>query len=386
MNGRGPGPRVLHLGKYFHPFRGGIENFLRDLAREQAATAEVLVLAHHHQRGASTSREEMDNVAVVRVRTFGSLAHTPLAPGFGAVLARELAGFRPDVVHAHLPNVSAFWLLLHPPGCPVVVHWHADVAPSALDRRLAALYPFYRPLEQALLRRARRIVVTSRPYLETSQPLARHRDRCRVVPLGLDPARFVGRDQEAAQAPPDAGPMLLAVGRFAYYKGFEHLVRAAALLPGVRVVIAGGGPLWPAMRRLVDGLGLAGQVELPGPVDDATLHRLLAGCQVFCLPSVERTEAFGMVLLEAMAFGRPLVTTAIPGSGMGYVNQDGITGIAVRPGDPQALAAAVRRLLDDDGLRCGMGRAARERFAAEFHIRPAARRISAVYAEARGEA
>ncbi|MFO7596527.1 MAG: glycosyltransferase [Desulfocurvibacter africanus] len=425
--------RVLHLGKYYPPALGGMETFLRDLATAQVAQGlEVCVLAHAERPWRLGSREVAAGVDVRRAAILGQLAFAPLAPGYPLALAGLLADFRPQVIHAHLPNTSAFALLglsalpeaIRP---ALVLHWHSDVVTDG-SRSLARLYPLYRFFEQALLRRADAVVATSSPYLQASEALAAHRAKCRVISLGLDPLRLPqpspseiaaarahalkhfanemrvqgnhfpgGRESERGpsrsgrQRPISVqtqialgnnGFLVLAAGRFSHYKGFEVLVRAAGLLPErARVVIAGDGPLRRDLLRLAKGLGVEDRVRMPGSLPETHLHALMAGCDCFCLPSVARAEAFGLVLAEAMRFGRPLISSRLAGSGMGVLNEEGITGLAFEPGNAPELASVVRRLMDDADLRESMGQAGRERFDTQLHIAPVSARMTELYRE-----
>ena len=376
--------RILHLGKFFPPFSGGVENVMFDLmAAQRKAGHDARAIAHHHRPLAGTSRDTISGIPVLRVRTLGSLVYAPVSPSFGFHLRSELRSFVPDVVHVHMPNVSAFWLLLlrHLPR--TVLHWHSDVVPSALDRRLALLYQGYRIFERRILARADAVVATSPQYLEHSAPLREFRAKCHVVPLGLDPQRLnaASADPQAVKAlKSGAHRLILSAGRFTYYKGFEHLIRAARDLPqDVRVVISGAGPLLEQCRRLAAELGVADRVSLPGMLPDAELHALLAQCDVFCLPSVERTEAFGLVLLEAAALGRPLVTTDVPGSGMSHANIHGETGLVCQPADSKALASALRTLMDDPQQANIFGNNARQRFQALFTMEAVCDAIVQIY-------
>lgn len=362
-----------------------MEAFVHDLAVAQAAQGHaVRVLAHQDGFARSTRREAIRGVTVGRVRSFGQAAYVPITPEYPLQLQALRRRFQPDVIHAHLPNASAFWLLPQSLACPLLLHWHADVVASALDRKMGILYHFYRPLETLLLKRADRVIATSRAYLETSQPLAGFKDKTRVVPLGIDPSRLSGDpgavDPETGD-PETAGAAftVLSVGRFAYYKGFEYLVRAAERVAGVRFILVGDGPCFPGIKRLVRQKGLEGRVRLPGQVDADRLRALFAACDLFCLPSVERTEAFGMVLLEAMSLGKPLVTTRVPGSGMNAVNVHGVTGLQVPPADADALAAAIGSLSRDRAGCRQMGAAARRRFERHFSISSVEPQITSLY-------
>lgn len=372
--------KVLHIGKYFAPFRGGVETYLLDamtaLTRRGVTCA---ALVHDHRaslRGRETSRNVDGRAFVVsRAATWFRLAFTPISPGFRGRLRRLLDDFAPDIVHVHLPNPSAMWLLTlaQAGGRPLVVHWHSDVVTAAHGPLMKALYRLYRPLERRLLDRAAAIVATSESYLDSSESLRAWPEKCHVVPLGLDPARFAAIDSGAGGAGSGDGTgnevlNVLAIGRLTYYKGFGYLIRAAARVEGVHVHIVGEGELKRELRGLARQLDAQGRVTFHGAMDDTGLAHMLSDCDCLCLPSIERTEAFGLVLLEAMYFGRATVASAVRGSGMDWIVQDGITGLKVPPRNVDALAGALRRLRDDRDLVSELGRGGRERFDDQFTI------------------
>ena len=375
--------RVLHVGKFFHPYRGGIENFLLDLALELKRSGIVSsILAHHERPLRRTQNEILDGLEILRTLSLGQILYAPIAPSFGRHLSRLIRGFKPDLLHIHVPNISAFFVLAAQKRPPYIVHWHADVVPSIIDRRLRLFYPPYSLLEKALLKNAEAIIVTSQAYLDASPPLVPFQHKCHVVPLGLDPARLCCLEQTGISPASTKSPhrfTVMCAGRFTYYKGFQFLIEAAQQVPEARFILAGEGPLRKRMMEKVALLGLKDRVFLPGLLSDHELHLLIAGCDVFCLPSIERTEAFGLVLLEAMAFGKALVTTDIEGSGVNWVNQDGITGLVVRPRDSEAIADAIKRLAREPHLRRSMGDKARKRFAELFHIRKVTQEVISIY-------
>lgn len=374
--------RVLHVGKFYAPFHGGIETFMGDLlpALTRLGVANC-ALVHAHDGNAPWPRLEASDWAaetgplILRAPCYGRFVYAPVSPAFPLWLKRAAAGFRPDLIYMHVPNTSAFWALglgsLR--AVPWAVHWHADVVSSAHERKLALAYPFYRPFEQALLKRSRGVIATSPPYVESSAALAPWRERCRVVPLGLDDKRISPPSEaDLAQARAawggEGGLKALAVGRLTYYKGHEVLIRAAARTPGVRVNIVGRGEGRAGLEALITELGVGDRVRLLGSLDDRELNAMMAACDVFCLPSIERTEAFGVVLMEAMRYGRPLVASRIPGSGVGWVVEEGETGLLTPPGDAAALAAALERLAIDPDLRRRLGARAAQRFPERFGI------------------
>jgi len=377
--------KILHVGKFYSPFKGGIENALRDLAHGQADRGwEVDILAHHHAPWRATESVLDSGIRLTRCRILGSWLYTPVSPAILLGIPRRMARSRPDFVHLHLPNPSALAALLAPSRPPLILHWHADIVASAIDRRLPRYYKAYRPLERLLLQKAAAVVASSQAYLEHSEPLRDFRDKCRVIPLGLDRGRMAAADsQRNGEIRRQYGgrPLICSLGRLTYYKGYEHLIRAMSGLPEAALVIVGEGSGRPRLEALIRSLGYSDRIFLPGELEDSESHALLAACDVFCLPSVERAEAFGVSLLEAMHYSRPLVTTIIEGSGVGTVNIPGETGLSVPPGDAEALGRALRRLLADPGLRERYGRAAAERLEKCFTVERTVRAFEALYSE-----
>ncbi|MBZ4193411.1 MAG: glycosyltransferase [Candidatus Contendobacter sp.] len=385
--------RVLHLGKYYPPFAGGIEHFLADLlpALQTQGVAAAAVVHDEQPFRCSPLPDPADPLPIYRAPCHGRLLYAPISPTFPLWLNRAIRAFQPDLLHLHLPNTSAFWALALPAArrLPWVIHWHADVVASLIDRRLALAYRLYRPLEQRLLATSRAIIATSPPYLDASAALAPWRDRCRIIPLGLNPARIPEPDPAARQRAEalwgktstggERAFRILAVGRLTYYKGHETLIRAATGLPDSRVLIVGTGERRTRLEGLIQSLALSGRVSVPGFQPEADLNALLVSCDVLCLPSLERTEAFGLVLLEAMRFGKPVVVSAIPGSGTGWVVQRAGHGLLVPPGDPVPLAAALRELQADPVRRAGLGLAGVTALQEQFGIGPVAAAVIESY-------
>jgi glycosyltransferase involved in cell wall biosynthesis len=367
--------RILHVGKFYPPVAGGMERFLKDLVDAQrAAGHEVAVLVHERARGEGRD----DPPWLERCPVWMQLVFTPLAPAFPLRLARAIARFDPEVIHFHVPNVSAFWALLLPRARhrSWIVHWHSDIERSKTALRLA--YPHYRIFERALLEGAETIVVTSPQYLEASEALRPWRDKCRVIPLGIAPARLAERPQ-AQPAWPAEGLRVLAVGRLTYYKGFDTLLRAIAGVAGLQLVLVGEGEERAALEALLRAAGNPRNVRLAGAVDDAALQGYLASCDVLALPSIERTEAFGLVLLEAMRYSKPLMVSDLPGSGMAYVARQGQNAVRVPRGDDVAWRAALLDLAGAPQRRALMGRLGRERYEREFDIAAVEARIAHAY-------
>jgi rhamnosyl/mannosyltransferase len=230
---------------------------------------------------------------------------------------------------------------------------------------------FYQPLLNWLLRRASRIVVATPPQLEHSPVLPRYRSKCAVIPFGLDLARFLTPPEptggiETARALAGGRPILLNIGRLVGYKGQRHLIEALRHTGAVAWLV-GSGPLRGELEQVARDHGVADRVRFWGEVPDDLLPRLLHACDVFVLSSITPNEAFGLVQVEAMACGKPVICGQLA-SGVPYVNQHGHTGLVVPPGDVPALAKAIRTLGDNPGLRQTLGDAGRARAIAEFSL------------------
>jgi glycosyltransferase involved in cell wall biosynthesis len=367
--------KPLHIGKFFAPQIGGMERFLEDLIRAQhAAGIDSAAIVHAGAGEGSVA----DPSWLRRVPVFANVAFAPIAPGFFGALRRAIADFQPDYLHIHLPNLSAFAALFLPSArrLPWVVHWHSDVVASKHSFLLRLLYPLYRPFERALLERAALIICTSRQYLESSAPLAAFQEKCAVVPLGIDPARMAAPLADPPQRWTLARHRLLAVGRLTYYKGFDTLIRAVAQIPDAELRIVGDGQDREQLLKLSILLGVSDRVFLEGALSDTECAALYQTAELFCLPSRERTEAFGVVLLEAMHYGLPLLASAIAGSGVSAVIRNGVNGRLLPPDDSIAWRDAIAKLAPNATERRRLGEAGRERVARKYAIGAVAHHIA----------
>jgi rhamnosyl/mannosyltransferase len=324
-----------------------METVLRDLCDGTARDWHVRVVAANDRN--ETVRERCGEVDVVRAAAFGQAASVPLCPTIPLELWRHGA----DCVVLHEPNPIAGTALFLRTPAPRFVIWHH----SDLVRPWWAPPTYGRIVQRALYRRADCVIVSS-PVLAAECALVRRARRVAVIPFGVPLERYQNVDgatrarvAQALAAMP--GPRMLFVGRLVYYKGLEVLLDAMGRCQG-SLVIAGDGPLEGALRMLVTEKRLDDRVMFAGHVSDADLPAFYQACDVFVLPSIARTEAFGVVQIEAMASGRPVVSTNLP-TGVPWVNQHEVTGLVVTPGDPAALGDALARLLADAALRRRFG-------------------------------
>ena len=382
--------RVTMLNKYYPPHLGGIEYHMRDLATALAAGGDT-VRAIVANEGPEHVTETLDGVEVARLGRSFAYSSTPVVPGMARAIAREAARpDRPDVLHLHFPYPwgEVSWLQAQGGATgsarvPAVVTYHSDIV------RQKTMLALYEPLLRRFLDRVDLVIASSPNMVEHSPYLSRIADKCRVVPFGIHVEHFAATPERTARAAelratqaPSRGerPIVLFVGRLIYYKGAEVLVRAMADVDA-DLVMVGRGPLLPELQALAASLGIDGRTAFLEPVDDADLAAWYHAADIFCLPSVARSEAFGLVQLEAHAAGTPVVSTTLT-TGVPFVNQDGLTGLTVPPEDVPALAVALHTLVTDEPLRVRLGRQAAERAHADFTIPRMVADTRAVYAEA----
>jgi glycosyltransferase involved in cell wall biosynthesis len=367
--------RVCHLGKYYPPAPGGIESHVCTLARAQAALGlSVRVFCVNHRRG-PTATEQDGSVEVVRFKPAVSAAKLELCPDLVAALRTVKA----DILHLQVPNPTMIVALLAARSrTPLVVTYQSDVI------RQRVLSVLFRPLERQLYRRVRMIMPSSPLYPGGSRFLRSYSDRIDLLPNGIDLQPYLEPSAEhrseaeriKAQYP---GPLWVGCGRMVYYKGFPNALRALPHVPGTLLLI-GGGPLREALEAEAVRLGVRNRVVFLGNLPhhlDIVPYYLAA--DAFWFPSNARSEAFGIVQVEAMASGCPVINTHIPHSGVSWVSRHEETGLTVPVDDPIALAEAANRLLTEPGLRDRLAAGARERAIREFDHRTMAERSLAIY-------
>jgi glycosyltransferase involved in cell wall biosynthesis len=357
---------VLHIGKFYPPHRGGVETHLHHLVAHQSSRMSVEVVVANDR--AVTETEILDGAKITRVATLGTVASLPICPS----LPWKLAGHKESIVHLHVPNpwAAQAYLMSGHKGKLVITH-HADT----LGRR--NLRRFVDPFVRWAMQRAEAIIVTSKKYLESSDELTEYHAKCRVVPLGIDGDPFKGEVPAEVRAIREKyGPrIIVAVGRLVSYKGFEFLLKAMQSVDAALLLI-GCGPARNELESAIRRFGVAKKAHLLGPVENLVPYYKAA--MMLVLPSVSRAESFGMVQLEAMAAGIPVVNTQID-SGVPEVSVDGVTGITVPPKDAAALASAIRTLLDSPETRAKYGQAGADRTEKEYSVQRMAESTFEVY-------
>lgn len=340
--------KILHFGKYYPPYFGGVEKVNYDLVEKlnQKDGCVVDELCFCHSVDYRETFKPM-GYRVFRIPIWGVKFSTPIPKGIMRAFWQIRKNY--DLVHVHVPNpIASIVSLLLPRKTKIVVHWHSDIVKQKL------LLAFFHPFQNAFLKRANAIIVTSRNYIDGSCDLKSYRSKVEVVPIGLDMAEMVYRqeDVESIKKNYEGKKIVLCIGRLTYYKGHKYLIEAAKLLTDDAVVVVGGvGELEQELKAYSHECDVEDRVKFIGRIPQDLIYAYYKAADVFCLPSITKAEAFGVVLVESLAMGTPIVTCNIEGSGVPWVNQDGVTGYNVTPENPQELAEKINLILCNGELR-----------------------------------
>ena len=362
--------RVLHFFKnYFPPTHGGIEQLVNQIVHGIDGI-EFVVLTGSHTRELVDDVD--DGVRVVRAPELFRVSTAPIAPSWHSWIKR----LSPDVVHVHMPNPTGeLAVLTSRTPARVVASFHAEIVRSPI---VGAGYRAFLP---AFWRKAHTVIAGSPPMLSTAAELRPVRDRAVVVPYGIDPDEWSVRpplaDEIRARYP---GPLVFFMGVLRHYKGAHVLVEAMRDVDAT-LLLAGEGPERGEVTEAISRSGVAGKVEMLGAISNEERVAYMHAADVFVLPAVNRAEAFGIVLLQAMAAGTPVISTEL-GTGTSWVNANDETGLVVPARAARAMARAIARLLGDDERRAAMGRAAQQRVRAHFTLDGMFASLKTIYADA----
>jgi rhamnosyl/mannosyltransferase len=309
---------------------------------------------------------------MVEAATLGTFFSTAISP-MQVIQAMRMHRQQPfDVVHLHFPNPLAHLAsFLLPANIKRVITWHSDII---RQKRLLAMYlPFLRriALRADALIAATPAHFTSSTQIPSSLPITKRH----VIPYGRDfsdltltttTAELCASIKTKAKLVSTSGHIIFALGRHVYYKGFDVLLDAMQHIDA-QLILGGDGPLKAELQQQAERLGITHKVIFTGSIPEANLAAYFNACDVFCLPSVEQSEAFGLVQLEAMACGKPVVCTQL-NNGVNVVNQAGVTGLAVPVRDAAALAEALNTLLNDDAMRSKLGQQAQTHVISSYSL------------------
>lgn len=352
--------RILQLGRYYPPHMGGIETVIFEITEGlngRGIQCDVLC----SNKTAALEISKYPNYVVIRTSSLANFLSTSISFQLISQLRKIIANY--DIVHLHHPDpMATLALLLCNPRTKIVVHWHSDIV-----RQKFALF-FYKPIQNLLIRRSDKIIATSANYAKSSQHLKHCQHKIEIVPIGIRADFKLNKTRLQELRDKYKGrKVIFSLGRHVYYKGFEYLVESATFLGDDYMILIGGeGPLYNELDHKVRSLGLSSKVQLLGKISPDDMAPLFELCDIFCMSSVERSEAFGVVLIEAMSFGKPVVATNIPGSGVNWVNAHNETGLNVEPKNPRALADAFVEICSDRERYNLFSARSKERFESTF--------------------
>lgn len=368
--------KILQLGK-FYPIKGGVEKVMYDIVKylsEKGFSCDMLC----------TSFEKKNNFEKVILNknakificpTITTFLKTKISPQLIFKLRKIVNTY--DIVHIHHPDpMVAFALFFSNYKGKLIVHWHSDI----LNQKKMLF--FYKPLQKWLLRKADLILTTSTIYASCSNDLLAYLTKTVTLPIGIEDKSAIVNNEICTMIRKkyQNKKIIFSLGRFVQYKGFEYLIEAATYLPKDYLVLIGGdGPLKNEMRKKAEYFKVTKNVIFLDMLSDEEVLAYFNTCAVFCLPSIEKTEAFGIVQLEAMTFSKPIVSTNISGSGVPWVNRNGFTGITVPPKDSKALASAIVEILTNEETYNYYSENSRKRYETNFTIEMIIKNLLQIY-------
>lgn len=367
---------VLQINKYYYPHIGGIERVVQQIAEGLAEKTNMTVLVSAEDK--KHHKENVKDVNLIRLPRHIKFGSMPIS--FGLFGTLRMLSKQQDIIQLHMPfPIGDLACLLSGYKGKIVLWWHSDVV------RQKKLMLLYKPIMIKMLKRADAIVVATQGHIEGSAYLKPYREKCRIIPFGVEQSiedvadTYVTEKKVLEATEEKQHPVrFLFVGRFAYYKGCGVLLDAFAKVQGAELVMVGSGGMEKQLKQSVKELGLIDKVQFLGALPEEELYKQYENCDAFVLPSIAKSEAFGLVQIEAMAFGKPVINTNLP-SGVPYVSIHEKTGLTVEPGAVDKLAEAMQWLIDNKEERLQMGERARERMKAEYRLEKMTTRTLALY-------
>ena len=371
--------KIALINKFYPPVIGGIEYHVRVLAENLAKCkgiekVEILVANNINEEAIE---EIGGKIRITRVANWKTVASTPIA----TALIRKMKELDVDLFHFHFPYpFGDFAWLMADIKKPFIITYHSDIIRQKYLNRL------YAPIRNSFFSRSHNIVATSPRLIESSPVLQKFKDKTIVVPLGIDPGRFLDsggivRGQELRQQY-DNKPIVLFVGRFVYYKGVEVLIKSFKDIDATLLMV-GNGILKDKLKSMVKDYKIDNKVFFYDSVGDDELVAYFHACDIFVLPSIANTEAYGLVQLEAQACGKPVISTNLA-TGVPFVNKDNETGLIVEPNDIEGMNKAIHTLVNDKELRIKLGEQAKNRMLAEFTDVRMTKKIYNIYCDILG--
>ncbi|MCD5396142.1 MAG: glycosyltransferase [Candidatus Pacebacteria bacterium] len=334
--------KILQIAKLYYPKIGGVERIVQQISEElnKKENFGVEVLCCNQRR-----KRKIENVFGTKVfyasnlKTFWGM---PTSFDFLKLFKRIRDNY--DILNFHQPfPLADLALFLFPTKAKVVVHYHSDIV------RQKILEIFIKPFVYNTLKKAKKIIVSNPNLVKGSKILKKFRDKCVVIPFGVEISKYQKFDPEKIrEIQKKYNKFILFVGRLSYYKGVSYLIEAMKDIDA-NLVIIGEGEEKKKLKKLTKNLKIENKIFFLPFQPERKLINFYYACQTFVLPSIYRSEAFGIVLIEAMACKKPVISTELQ-TGTSWVNQNNFTGFVVPPKDVESLKMAIKKILEDNNL------------------------------------
>ncbi len=368
--------KILQIGKSF-PIVGGVERVMYDLMEElsgQNIYCDMLCASSAPEKKSRVIKLNQFSEIKITPSIF-EIAKTKISPGMIFTLRRIKKDY--DIIHIHHPDpMATIALFFSGYKGKVILHWHSDILTQKY------LLKLFRPLQTWMLKRSDLILGTTPVYTEYSKDLTRYKNKIETLPIGVldQSAQYNIAFYEKIKSQYQDKKVIFSLGRLVPYKGFEYLIKSAKYLDDSYVILIGGkGVLQNSLKHLIEKENLSDKVKLLGYLDDDISYSYFKLCDVFCLSSIEKTEAFAIVQIEAMSFSKPIVATNIAESGVSWVNLHNETGLNVKTKDPESLANAIKAIVGDRSAYQRYAEASLRRFRKEFSRNKMAERAIEFY-------
>lgn len=364
--------KILQVNKLYYPWVGGVEKIVQQIAERLNGKNDFEIEVVVCQPKGKRKIEEVNGVKVYRASSFGIFWGMPISFDFLKLFKKLSKKF--DIIDFHHPfPLGNLALFLFRPKAKLVVHYHSDIVRQKIFKFLINFLTFN------TLKKAQKVIVSNPNILKNSPYLKDFQEKCEMIPFGVDIEKIQKEvnQKEVEKIKEKYGEFVLFVGRLNYYKGLEYLIEAMKNIEA-KLVIIGEGPKKKNLEFRIQNLGLKNKIYFLPFQSEKELLNYYGACSVLVLPSIFKSEAFGLVLIEAMALGKPVISTEL-GTGTSFVNQDGITGFVVPPKDPKTLAEAIDKILKDKKLAEFFGQNALKRVWQEFSLEKMINETEKVY-------
>lgn len=349
--------KVTHITRYAYPHIGGIEAVISQINESlpnEEFEKEVLCCSNIDKSSVE------DGVKYNRCKYLFEFAANTISPEFIWKLSRV----NTDIIHYHMPFIFAViaHFIARPKYKKMYITYHSDII--GYDKIMKPFWGIYKEF----LKQADKIHVLSPNIIESSKIIKPYKEKCVVIPQGISTKNIFNNEQaqKIKQKYPNK-KILFSLGRLVKYKGFIYGIEAMKNVENAVYLIGGSGPLGEKFRKYIEENNLKEKVILLGRVTSEDVESFYQACDIYLFPSVMQSEAFGIVQLEAMRYGKPVINTNL-GTGVNYVSINNETGLTVEPKNSTALASAIKTLLEDDTLRAKLGQNARRRVEMLFDI------------------